>query len=290
MKGIIFGSSGQTGRYLQALCQRSQMDVIGVARGSECDLRGDVSEFAFVEGLVQREKQDFIFHLAANSTTRHDALFEHHQTISTGTLNILESVKRHAPECRVFITGSGVQFLNCGTPIAETDPFAATSSYSIARIQSAYAARYYRQLGIKVYVGYLFHHESPLRKAHHVCKMVVDAAKRISQGSCERLRLGNISVKKEAGFAGDIVEGIWTLVNQDAVFEATIGTGVAYSIEEWLEACFSRIGKDWRDHVDLSEEPFQVEYQTLVSNPATINRLGWYPKVELEALAEMMMA
>jgi len=291
MKAVIFGISGQDGVYLKALCQKGQAEVIGVSRSDDAELVvGDVADFSFVEALLREQRPDYVFHLAANSTTRHEALFENHKTISTGTLNILEAVKRHCPGSRVFITGSGVQFQNRGLPIAETDPFEASSPYAVARIQSVYAARYYRRLGIKAYVGYLFHHESPLRKESHVCKLIADAAKNIRDGGCKRIRMGDVSVRKEVGFAGDIVEGIWTLVNQDALFEATIGTGEAYSIEEWLAACFSRIGEDWRKHVDVSEEPFRIEYQTLVSNPATINQLGWRPKVGLHALAEMMLA
>ena len=289
MRAIIFGINGQDGDYLATSCKNRQIEVIGVSRRGNVDEVGDVSDFGFVESLVRAYSPDFIFHLAANSTMKHDAVFENYATISTGALNILEAVKRHRPSCRVFIAGSGVQFLNRGVPIAETDPFDATSPYAMARIQSVYAARYYRLLGIKVYVGYLFHHESPARQAQHICKKVVDAAQMVRQGRSERLRLGDISVRKEVGFAGDIVEGILTLVMQDSVFEATIGTGLTYSIEEWLEACFTLAGKDWHDYVDVGIDGFKAEYAVLVSNPATINALGWYPKVGFSAVAKMMM-
>ena len=289
MRAVIFGINGQDGAYLAKSCKSRGIDVIGVSRHGVVDKVGDVSDFVFVESLIRACSPDYVFHLAANSTMKHDAVLENYATISTGTLNILEAVKRHRASCRVFIAGSGVQFLNRERPISETDPFEATSPYAMARIQSVYAARYYRRLGIKAYVGYLFHHESPLRQTQHVCKKVVDAAQRVHHGSAERLRLGDVSVRKEVGYAGDIVEGILTLVMQDAVFEATIGTGVAYSIEEWLEACFSLIGKNWRDHVDVGIDGFKAEYSVLVSNPATINALGWRPKVEFEDVAKMMM-
>lgn len=289
MRAIIFGVNGQDGPYLAASCKRRNIDVVGVSRSGAVDEIGDVSDFGLVESLVRAHAPDYIFHLAANSTMRHDALFENHATISTGALNVLEAVRRHQPSCRVFIPGSGVQFLNCGVPIAETDPFDATSPYAMARIQSVYAARYYRRLGVKAYVGYLFHHESPLRQAQHVCKKVVDVARRVRQGSSVRLRLGDISVRKEVGFAGDIMEGLLTLVMQDSVFEATIGTGVAYSIEAWLDACFTLIGKDWHDYVDVGIDGFKAEYAVLVSNPATINALGWSPKVGFSEVAAMMM-
>jgi GDPmannose 4,6-dehydratase len=230
----------------------------------------------------------YVFHLAANSTTRHDALFENHETISTGTLNIFEAVKRHCPDARVFMAGSGVQFVNTGAPISEKDQFEASSPYSVARIQSVYAARYYRSLGIRAYVGYLFHHESPFRKPNHVSKMIALAVQRIADGSDERLELGDISVKKEWTFAGDVVKGILTLVKQDEIFEAVIGSGVAYSIQDWLAACFKVIGKDWREYIRL-RDGFTPEYKQLISNPATMRSLGWFPSVELPELAKMML-
>jgi len=291
MTALIFGADGQDGHYLRKRCEELHMTVYAMALSQSQDcLAGDISDYRLVDEWVRKCKPNYIFHLAANSSTRHEVLFENHAAISTGTLNVLEAVRRHQPTCRVFITGSGVQFENTGKPISEKDPFAATSAYSVARIHSAYAARYYRRLGVMAYVGYLFHHESPLRKKDHLCQVIAETCKRIRQGSHERLKLGDISVRKEAAFAGDIVEGIFTLVSQDTVFEATIGTGVAYSIQDWLETCFKQIGKDWRDYVDVASEGFTPEYRTLVSDPTTIHSLGWRPKVSFNELAEMMLS
>jgi len=134
-------------------------------------------------------------------------VWQNHATIATGSLNVLEAVYKHSPAARVFITGSGVQFENRGVPISETDPFEASSLYGVSRIASVYAARYYRSLGVKAYVGYLFHHESPLRKPHHVSRKIVDAVRRISAGSDEIIELGDVSVRKEWTFAGDVAGG-----------------------------------------------------------------------------------
>lgn len=282
---IIFGIAGQDGFYLQELLQKNGHRVMGVSRSSG----GDVSDWCTVETLVRDVRPDYIFHLAANSTTRHEALFENHETISTGTLNILEAVKKHCLACRVFITGSGVQFVNKGLPISEKDEFAPLSAYAVSRIHSVYAARYYRSLGVKAYVGYLFHHESPLRKPEHLCKKIVDLAMRVKAGSDEQITIGDSSVRKEVGFAGDIVAGIWTLVQQDAIFEATIGTGRAYSIQAWIELCFSKVGCDWRKHVIFRPEGFVSEYPALVSDPTTMISLGWTPSTDVETLAEIML-
>jgi GDPmannose 4,6-dehydratase len=288
MKAIIFGANGQDGHYLNELCKLKKIEPIGVSRSGNW-VRGDVSSYKQVEQLIKEHKPTFVFHVAANSTTRHDALFENHETISTGTLNILEAVRIHSPTSKIFIAGSGVQFENKGAPISEVDPFDANSPYSVARIQSVYAARYYRSLGLRVYVGYLFHHESPLRQAHHVSKLIALAVHRIADGSKEIIELGDISVKKEWTFAGDVAGGIFTLMDQGIVFECVIGSGVAFSIENWLEQCFGMIGKDWQDHVRI-REGFTPEYKCLVSNPRTINSLGWSPAVGFRELAKMMIA
>ncbi len=287
MTALVFGASGQDGHYVSEHCRQRGMQVVAVSR-SAGDVIGDVSDAKLVTELVQQQKPDIVLHLAAKSTTAHSAGMENHATISTGSLNVLEAVYRHCPAAKVFITGSGVQFENRGLPISENDPFAANSLYSVSRIESVYAARYYRRLGVKAYVGYLFHHESPLRKPDHMSRKIVDAARRIATGSDEVLELGDISVKKEWTFAGDVTRGILCLLDQDKVMEAAIGSGLAYSIGDWLDECFALIGRDWRKSIRL-RSGFKPEYSLLVSNPATIRSLGWAPLVSLSEMARMMM-
>jgi len=284
MIAIIFGAKGQDGYYLTKLLQQKGAEVIGIKREDEIDIR----DFGIVKRLVQDYKPAYIFHLAANSTTSHQALIENHQVIVTGSLNILESVKISSPSTKVFLSGSGLQFKNEGKPIKETDPFIASSAYGMSRNQSVIAARYYRGLGIKSYVGYFFNHDSPLRSERHVSQKIIKAVKRISEGSNEKIEIGDLSVKKEWGFAGDIVKGIWALVQQDSCMEAVIGTGKAYSIQEWMETCFSLIGKNWRDYL-LIKKNFVPEYKILVSDPFTIFSLGWQPEISFEQLAQMML-
>jgi GDPmannose 4,6-dehydratase len=284
---IIFGANCQDGYYLTKIYQKRGYEVLGISRTGH-GIQGDVGKFELVRDLVRSHKPDLIFHLAAASTTRHDVLFENHTTIGTGVLNILESVYRWYPQCKVFLVGSGLQFVNKGKPIHETDPFDANSAYSFERIHSVYAARYFRTLGLKVFIGYLFHHESPLRKTHHVSQNIVQVVKRIAAGSSEKLELGDILVEKEWAFAGDIAEGMAVLVGQESVFEAVIGTGKTYTIEEWLKICFAYIGEDWRNHVVI-QDGYQPEYKRLVSNPETINSLAWYAKVDIKSLAELML-
>jgi GDPmannose 4,6-dehydratase len=289
LKALIFGATGQDGRLLSALLQNSfNAEVVGVSRAGG-DVRGDVSDFAFVESIIRDYQPDHIFHLAAESSTRHEALFENHRAISTGTLNILESARLHMPSAKIFLSGSAMQFRNEGSPIDEQTIFEASSPYSVARIQSVYAARYFRKaFGMRVYVGYFFNHDSPFRSERHVNQKVVAAALRIAGGSAEKLLLGNIQVQKEFNYAGDIVEAVMTLVSQEDVFEAVIGSGKAHSIEEWLDYCFSKVGLDWRKFVE-QDEKLTSEYQTLVSNPAVMRGLGWTPQTDLNDLADIMM-
>lgn len=288
MKAIIFGANGQDGVFLSKLLKEKNIDVFGVSR-STGDFRGDVADYVFVEALIKSHKPEYVFHFAANSTTRHEALFDNHQAISTGTLNILEAVRLHCPDAKVFLSGSAMQFQNKETPIDEQTPFEASSPYSIARIQSVYAGRYYRAtFGMSIYCGYLFNHDSPLRTEQHVNQKVINTVKRIASGSNEKLELGNIDVKKEFNYAGDVVDAIWTLVNQDSVFEVTIGSGEAHSIKEWVEYCFKKLNRNWKDYVIVNPN-YKPEYKILVSNPSLLRSLGWRPKLGFLQLADMML-
>lgn len=290
MKALIFGANGQDGFYLTELLSANNIDIIGVSRNSAASeiIKGDVSEIGFVTEMIKDHQPEYIFHLAANSTTQHDALFENHSTISTGTLNILEIVKKKSPHSKVFLSGSGLQFKNEGQPIKETDQFEARDAYSVSRIQSVFAARYYRSLGLKIYVGYFFNHDSPKRTERHMSKKISEAVKRISNGSNEKLEIGNINVVKEWTYAKDIVEALWLLMQQEEIFEVNLGSGKGYSIKQWLKICFYMIGKNWEDHV-VQKNNFIPEYQQLVCDPALLFSLGWKQKVSFEELAALMI-
>lgn len=283
MKAVIFGANGQDGFYLAQILRRQNVEAIKISRSDGGTFTGDVADFSFVETTIKNLKPDFIFHFAANSTTAHEAVFENHRTISTGTINILESVYRHSNLSKVFLSGSAVQFENDGTAIDENTTFAPISPYAVARISAVYAARYYRALGLKIYVGYFFNHDSPRRSERHVNQKIARAAQENKQ-----IEIGDASVKKEFNFAGDVVEAVWLLVNQEEIHEAVIGSGTAHSIEEWLALCFGIVSKNWRDYVTIKKD-FKPEYKILVSNPARIKSLGWQPSIDINDLAKMMM-
>jgi len=287
MNAIIIGINGQDGFYMNALLKTKNIEVIGVSRSGDW-LHTDISKYDEVADLINQYKPDYIFNFAANSSMVHEALFENHNTISAGSLNILEAVKNISPNTKVFFSGSGLQFVNKGLPIKETDSFMPTNNYCVNRIQSAYIARYYRTLGIKVYFGYFFHHESPLRQERFISKKITNAVQRIAKGSDEKIVIRDIEVKKEWTFAGDIVEGIFTLVHQDNIFEANISSGEVFSIKEWLITCFDLIGKNWQDYY-LPEENPTSDYKILISDPSLIFSLGWKPKTSFRDLAKMML-
>jgi GDPmannose 4,6-dehydratase len=287
MTAIIIGINGQDGHYMNALLKTKNINVIGVSRSGPW-LRTDISKFNEVAELINQYKPDYLFNFAANSSMAHEALFENHDTISTGSLNILEAVKTISPHTKVFFSGSGLQFVNNGVPIKETDAFMPANNYCVNRIQSAYIARYYRTLGVKVYFGYFFHHESPLRQERFISKKITNAVQRIAKGSDEKIIIRDIDVSKEWTFAGDIVEGIFTLVQQDQIFEANISSGEVYTIKEWLMTCFDIIGKNWRDYY-LPEQNPASNYKILISDPSLIFSLGWRPKTSIRELAKMML-
>jgi GDPmannose 4,6-dehydratase len=287
LKALIFGVSGQDGFYLSSLLVEKGIEVIGSSRTQ--GVIGDVGNLKFVESLIKDHSPDYIFHLAADSSTRHSLLFENHNSISIGTINILESSRIHSPESRIFLSGSAMQFQNIGNPIDESTPFAGTSPYSLARIHSTYAGRYYRNsFRMKIFTGFLFNHDSPLRSESHINQKIVKTVQRIKAGERIKLEIGNVEVRKEFNFAGDIAEAIWTLVNQDQILECVIGSGVSYPISKWIESCFSITELEWQDHVILLDD-FVPEYQNLVSNPVLIKSIGWDPLTSFKDLAQRMM-
>ncbi len=299
MIALIFGAGGQDGYYLSKLLAGRGHTVVTVFRArwgaphfSWAPSRrfADVEDRAAVTNLIKNIQPDQIYHLAAKSTTSPEAAYDNHAAISTGAVNILEAVRNFAPGCRVFLCGSAMQFLNWGQPIGELTPFEAKSPYAAARIGATYTARYYRDVhGVLVRIGYLFNHDSPRRGERHVSMKVAAAARRIAAGSKELVELGDISVRKEHNFAGDIARAMVLLTEQDLVHEAVIGGGVASSIAEWAESCFVSVGLDWRDHVRVVDKNFKPEYHVLVSNPTVICGLGWRPQILFHELADMMV-
>jgi len=289
MTTIIFGINGQDGYYLKSILKADKHLVIGVSRSPEGDwIKGDIANYLFVEDIIKRYKPDYVFHLAANSTIQHYALFENHETVSTGSLNILESVRLHCPKAKVFLSGSAMQFKNDGLPIDEKTPFEANNPYSVARIQSVYAGRYYRSLGLNVYIGYFFHHDSPLRSDRHLNMHIIKTALKMKNGAKDILEIGNPDIVKEFNHAYDMMSAIWCLTKQEEVFEAVIGSGIGYSINNWIDICFNIIGLDRHKHMRLKSN-YVADFSSLVSSPRIIKSMGWVPTYDIQSLANDMI-
>ena len=285
---IIFGSNGQDGYYLTKQLISLGIKVIGVSRSSG-DIIGNVGNYNFVSELIKYEIPDYIFHFAANSTTKHDVLFDNNESISTGTLNILEAVRNFSPDTKVFISGSAMQFKNDGNKININSEFDHSSLYSVARIHSVFVSRYYRdKYKLKVYIGYLFNHDSPLRSEDHINQRIAKTALRIKKGSNEKLEIGNLDVQKEFNFAGDIVNAIWLFINQEKIYEIILSSGVLYSIKSWIILCFEECGLNWENHVIVSKS-YKPEYSKLYGDSESIRSLGWLPMFDIQKLARLML-
>lgn len=284
---IVFGASGQDGYYLTQLLHEKKMQVIAVSRSiGYTDV--DMTNYAELSQLIKDNQPDYVFHLAANSTTKHAALFDNHAAISTATLNIFEAVKTFSPKTKIFIAGSGLQFKNDNHPINEQNEFEARDAYSASRIASVYMARYFRTLGLQIYVGYLFNHDSERRRSHHMTQKIALAAKESMRTSPVKLAIGSIDTIKEYTHAKDVVEAIWVLVNQEKIYEAVIGSGKGYSIKDWLEQCFGIAQTKWQDFVTIKND-FKPDYESLVADPKLIFSLGWQPSISFAELAARMM-
>lgn len=287
MRVLITGASGQDGRYMEQLCTAAGARVVRAGRTGP-DVALDPANGDHVHVVIRELQPDYVFHFAADSTLAHEGLLSNHRAISTGAINLLEACHRHCRGARVFLPGSALQFENVGKPIDEDTPFGAGNAYAVARIHTTYLARYFRSLGLRVYVGFLFHHDSPLRTSRHMSQKICQAAVRVAAGRGEKLPVGDLAAEKEWSFAGDVVRAIWLLVNQEEIFEVVIGSGQTRPVQAWIEACFGLVGRDWRPWI-TPLPGYRPGFARLVSNPARIRGLGWTPEVDFNSLAALMV-
>jgi len=284
---IIFGASGQDGYLLNNILINNKVTTHLVSRNNS-PIKGDVSNFDFVSQLIKNIKPEYIFHFAATSNINHEFLFENHLSISSGTINILESVKKHSRESKVFIAGSAEQFENNGEAINELTPFKANSSYSAERIYSTHISRYFREkYNLQVYLGFFFHHDSPFRSNNHLNQRIINFVKDLPTESKVKFRIGDYTIQKEFNYSGDIMEAVWLLINQDNIYEVVIGYGKPYPISDWLELAFAKKNLDWKEWIELDLE-YHKPYDKLFSDPSLIKSLGWEPKLGMDGLLNLM--
>ncbi len=274
---LVFGGHGQDGYYLGKLLEGEGITPLLLNRQT-----GDVSDFLKVMQIVGAVQPAYIFHLAATSSTDHAHLFANQGAIVDGTTHILESVKAHCPDCKVFISGSILQFDDTNPIHHLKSLFTYQSAYAAQRHASVAIGRYYRTIGLQVYIGYFGHHDSPRRSEKHLAMRIAQAAKL----DLEQIILKNPMDRKEWNYAGDFMAAVWMLVNSP-VYEAVIGAGKTSTIASFAELCLGQAGysgpqrwvADWT----------RTEPKVTVTDPSIIASIGWKPVVSVQELAEMMV-
>jgi len=286
---VIFGGGGQDGVFLyNLLLSLGHVVRTFTHSGGEIGPALDVAEFNSVEKIIREYRPDFVFHLAARSSTRHEFILENHRAIVVGALAVLESVDRHIPNSKVFLASSALIFKNKGLPITEDDELIIDTAYALARVEALQIARYYRQRGRKVYVGFLFNHESPLRPSTCVARHIATNVVEIHRGLVNSLTIGNINVIKEWTWAGDIVQAIVCFMNQNEIFEVCIGDGIGKTIKDYALACCDVLDISLSEFLVESLD-YKVEYATLVNGSTRMRSLGWAPRVDINNLAMRMI-
>jgi len=195
--------------------------------------------------------------------------------------------------CKFYFAGSSEMFGQAKTwPQDEDTPFNPVSPYGISKTAGFYLTKMYREAyGIFACSGILFNHESPRRGFEFVTRKITLAAAKIKLGLEKELRLGNLEVKRDWGFAGDYVEAMWLMLQQDKPDDFVIGTGENHSVKEFIESAFGFLDLDWNKYVIIDKDLYRpLEVYTLLANPnKAIKILGWQPQVKFEDLVEMMV-
>jgi GDPmannose 4,6-dehydratase len=214
------------------------------------------------------------------------------ESISIGTLTLLEAIRFSGLPIRIYNAGSGECFGNIDGAANEETPFAPRSPYAVAKAAAFWQVANYREAyGLFGCTGVLFNHESYLRPARFVTKKIVSAACRIAAGSDEVLRLGDISIKRDWGWAPDYVEAMWLMLQQDAADDYVIATGKSHSLTDFVNRAFQAAGLNWRDHVEIDESLKRpAEIGGNCGDPSKAKRvLGWKPKHFMADVVDLMV-
>ena len=309
-RALITGVSGPDGSYLAQFLLEKGYDVYGASRDAQAasfsnleklGIRNQVKPVSMslndfrsvLQALVQTEP-DEIYNLAAQSSVglSFDQPVETMESVSIGTLNLLEAVRFLDMPIRLYSAGSSECFGDTGEFAAnESTPFRPRSPYAVAKAAAFWEVVNYRE-AYKLYAcsGILFNHESPLRPDRFVTKKVLNAASRISKGSKERLTLGNLDIRRDWGWAPEYVEAMWLMLQKDKPDDYVIATGETHSLREFVAEVFSNFGLDWQEHVDF--DPSLVRPTELLVSRAdpgkAYRELGWRAKYKMRDVARML--
>jgi len=311
-KAIITGVTGQDGAYLTRLLLEKNYKVYGLKRRTSLIntqrldeifqhknfklIYYDLNDTGAIWKLLIDIKPDEFYNLAAQSHVRVSFEIPEHTVdgIAMGTLRILNAAKTVCPHVRFYQASSSEMFGdNPNYPFNEESRLMPASPYACAKVFAHNLVRNYREsYDLHASSGILFNHESPLRGETFVTRKITLAAARIKLGLQDKLYLGNLEAKRDWGFAGDYVEMMWLMLQQDAPDDYVIATGRTHTVKAFLEAVFEHAGLDIEKHVEIDERlfrPQEVPYLLGDSSKAK-RKLDWSPKVKFEELAEMMFS
>jgi GDPmannose 4,6-dehydratase len=211
-----------------------------------------------------------------------------------GVTRMLEAMRKAAPKARFYQASSSEQYGKVvAVPQNEDTPFYPRSPYGVAKLYGHWITVNYREsYNLFAVSGILFNHESPRRGLEFVTRKISDGVARIKTGLQKELRLGNLDARRDWGFAGDYVDAMWRMLQQDAADDFVIGTGETYSVRQFCEAAFGAVDLDYKEFVVQDAKFFRpAEVDLLVSDPARAKaKLGWEPKVSFHELVKMMVA
>ncbi len=306
---LISGITGQDGSYLAEFLLDKGYRVIGIVRRSSTTpyeriahlidrielVSADLLDQTSLTDVVGQVQPDEVYNLAAQSfvqTSWTQPVLTGEFT-ALGVTRMLEAVKKAAPKARFYQASSSEMFGKVQeSPQRESTPFYPRSPYGVAKVYGHWITVNYREsFGLYAVSGILFNHESPRRGLEFVTRKVTDGAVRIKLGLAKELRLGNLDSRRDWGYAGDYVDAMWRMLQQDAPDDFVIGTGHTWSVRQLCEAAFGAVGLDYRDYVVQDERFFRpAEVDLLVADPGKARRqLGWEPKVGFAELIEMMV-
>jgi GDPmannose 4,6-dehydratase len=312
---LITGITGQDGSYLAEFLLGKGYIVHGVVRrsssfnteriehlyrdphdpGTRLFLHyGDLVDGTGLREVLTRVEPDEIYNLGAQSHVRvsFDQPVYTVQADALGTMNLLEAIRDTGRAVRFYQASSSEMYGKVvETPQKESTPFYPRSPYACAKLYSYWQTVNYREsYSIHASNGILFNHESPRRGETFVTRKITRAATRIKEGLQEKLFLGNLDAKRDWGFAGDYVEAMWLMLQQEKPDDYVVATGETHSVREFLDEVFGLLRIDWKKHVEIDPRYFRpAEVDLLLGDAAKARRvLGWKPTVTFSELARMM--
>ena len=315
-KAFLTGITGQDGSYLTELLLNKGYEVHGLIRRSSTfntdridhlyrDFHDPVTKLFLYYGdlnisgqlmdLLHSIKPDEIYHLGAQSHVRVSFDMPEYTGDITGlgTLRILEAIRKTGIKTKFYQASSSEMFGAATPPQSEKTIFQPRSPYAAAKVYAYYIAQNYRDAyGIFAANGILFNHESPRRGETFVTRKITRAATQIKLGLKEKLYLGNLNAKRDWGYAGDYVEAMWLILQQEKPDDFVIATGETHSVREFAEKVFAKLGLDYNKHVLIDQRYFRpTEVDVLLGDAAKArNILGWKPKITFDNLIDMMIA